>query len=81
MYVLLAVLPAISLQLADSVIAPWPDETLLVVQLAVSMPEPPTLSAQFQVTVTSLLFQPASLAAGDWVGLAVGGVLSAGGPA
>ena len=72
----LPVLPATSLQVALSGRLPSPDETLLVVQLAVSIPEPPALSAQFQVTVTSLLFQPAPLAAGDRAGLAVGAMAS-----
>jgi hypothetical protein len=49
-------------------------EVLLVVQLAGSMPRP--LSVQCQLTVTSLLFQPAALAAGDCTGLAAGGVRS-----
>jgi len=47
---------------------------LAAVQLAESMPL--TLSDQFQVTVTSLLFHSAPLRAGDWVGLAVGGAVS-----
>ena len=71
--------PARSLQVAVSVISPSPDEVLLMVQLAGSIPEPPVLSAQFHVTVTSLLFQPLAFAAGDCVGEAVGGVVSAGG--
>ena len=49
---------------------PSPADVLLVVQLAGSMPEPPA-SVQFHVTVTSVLFQPAT-ALGDCVGPAVG---------
>ncbi len=64
------------MQVASKVMVPSPDEVLLVVQLAESIPEPPVLSVQFHVTVTSALFQPAPLAAGDCVGKAVGGVLS-----
>lgn len=37
---------------------------------------PPVLSLQFQKTVTSLSVQPLALAAGDWLGLAVGGLQS-----
>ena len=51
-------------------------EVLLVVHVEGSMPQPPVSSVQFQVTVTSVVFQPAALAAGDWVGLAVGAVVS-----
>ena len=59
------VLPAKSLQVAVTEIAgPWPDETVLVLQLARSIPDPPALSVQFQVTVTSVVFQPAPLAGG-----------------
>jgi hypothetical protein len=47
---------------------------LLVVQLLGSRPDP--LSVQFQVTVTSLLFQPAVFAGGARVAFAVGGVVS-----
>ena len=57
---------------------PSPEDVLLGLQFALSIPEPPELSAQFQVTVTLLLFQPAPLAAGDWVGLALGGMESIG---
>ena len=57
---------------------PSPDEVDEVVQLQRSMPTPPALSVQFQFTVTSVLFQPAPLAAGDWVGAAVGGIASSG---
>ena len=72
--------PARSLQVAlNTILLPSPDDVLLVVQLAESIPEPPALSAQFQVTVTSELFQPARLADGDWDGLAVGAVISEGG--
>jgi len=53
---------------------PSPLEALLVVQLAGSTPA--AVSVQFQETVTSLVFQPAALAVGDWLGLAVGGVVS-----
>ena len=37
---------------------PSPIEVLLVVQLAVSIPEPPALSVQFQFTFTSEVYQP-----------------------
>src|SRR5712691_1851017 len=39
-------------------------------------PLPPALSAAFSVTVTSLLFHPAALAAGDGVATVAGGVVS-----
>jgi len=38
------------------------------------MPAPQSL--QFQMTVTSLLFQPVPFATGDWEGAAVGGLAS-----
>jgi hypothetical protein len=61
----LAVFPAWSVQLAFTVIGlPSPEETLLVVQCAGSIPEPPASSVQFQFTVTSLLFHPAAFAGG-----------------
>ena len=60
--------------MALRVCRPSPLEALLVVQLAVSTPAP--ASAQFQLTVTSVLFQPKLLRAGDTLGLAVGGVRS-----
>ena len=71
-------LPALSLQVAFNVSVPSPDEVEEVVQLAESMPDPSALSVQFQFTVTSVLFQPAPLAAEDWVGAAVGGIESSG---
>src|SRR5207249_3354565 len=67
-------LPALSLQVAVRVCTPSPLEVLLVVQLAASTPA--AASVQFQVTVTSLVFQPAALAWGDRLGLAAGGVVS-----
>ena len=73
----LPVLPARSLHEPVTVIAePSPDDVVLVVHALVSMPEPPELSAQFQLTVTSVLFQPSALASGDCVGLADGAALS-----
>ena len=73
-------LPARSLQVALRLMVPEPLLTLLVVQLAGSMPlmDPELVegSLQFQVTVTLLLFQPEGAAAGDWVGLATGAVVS-----
>ena len=73
-------LPAKSLQVALSVSDPPPNArvVLVAVQLAGSIPTPPALSVQCQVTVTSVLFQPAALAAGDWVGLAVDALVSVG---
>src|SRR5581483_931117 len=65
----LPVLPALSVHVAASVPMTSPLDMLLVAQLAVSMREPPLPSLQFQVTVTSLLLQPALLAAGFCVGL------------
>ena len=67
--------PTASLHVALSVCTPSPLEVLLGGQLLASRPAPPGLSVQFQVTVTSDLFQPA-LAAGDWVALAVGARVS-----
>jgi hypothetical protein len=55
---------------------PSPLEVLPGVQLAESSPEPPWLSAQFHWMVTSELFQPMALAAGDCDGLAVGARVS-----
>ena len=70
--------PAKSLHVADSRIVPSPEEVLDVVQFAGSIPEPPTSSPQFQVTFTSLAFQPALFTAGTCVGDAVGGIVSGG---
>jgi hypothetical protein len=58
---------------------PSPDDVDVVVQFALSIPEPPALSLQFQLTVTSVLFQPAPFAAGLRVGAAVGATTSGGG--
>ena len=68
-------LPARSVHAALRVRIPSPDDTLTVVQLALSTPDPAP-SVQCQVTVTSPLFQPALLVAGAWVGCAVGPVRS-----
>src|SRR5207247_132892 len=68
--------PTRSLQLALNGSVPSPLDVLLLVQLAGSRPLPPALSLQFQLTVTSLLFQPAPLAVGDWLGAATGAVTS-----
>src|SRR5262245_9950194 len=76
LYVALPRLPARSAQFALRVCWPSPLDVLVVMQLAESMPLPAASSAQFQLTVTSLEFQPALLAAGDWLGLATGAVLS-----
>src|SRR5690348_8612827 len=64
-------------QVAVSVIGlPSPVDVLLVVQASGSMPDPPALSVQCQLTVTSVLFQPAPFFGGDCAGAAVGGVVS-----
>jgi len=70
------VFPFASWQVALNTIVPCPVEVLdagqfeavAAVRAAPSVPIP-----QFQVTVTSVLFQPAPFAAGDWVGTATGG--------
>jgi hypothetical protein len=72
----LPVFPATSLHVAFRVSVPSPEEVELVVQFAASIPDPPALSDQFHVTVTSVLVHPFVLAAGDWVGEAVGAVVS-----
>ena len=51
--------PARSLQVACNTIdSPSPDDMLEVVQFAGSIPEPPALSLQCQLTVTFVRFQP-----------------------
>lgn len=66
-------LSATSLQVALRVSVPSPLLVLLVVQLAASIIAP--VKVEFQLTVTSvLLFQQAPLAAGLWLGLALGAV-------
>ena len=53
---------------------PSPEDTLLVVQWARSIPDPPA-SVQLHVTVTSVLLHPAVLL-GDCTGLATGAIVS-----
>ncbi len=64
-WVAVAELPARSLQLA---VADRALPSPLVLPLAVGVAGPDSASLQVQVTVTSLLFQPAALAAGFWIG-------------
>src|SRR5690348_5209978 len=69
-------LPSRSRHVAVSVCVPSPEDVLLVVQRAGSIPDPPALSVQFQYTVTLLLFHPAPFAEGDGLADADGGTMS-----
>ena len=65
--------PDVSAHEAVTVIVPSPLEGLVVVQWLVSIGA--LVADQFQVTRTSVLFQPLSFAAGSWIGAATGAVV------
>jgi hypothetical protein len=55
---------------------PWLAASAEITWLAEQLAMPESVSAQMKLTVTSWLFQPFALAAGDFCALIVGGVLS-----
>src|SRR5688572_6048260 len=72
----LLLLPARSEHVALSVSTPSPDDSVSVVQVPASRPEPPMPSVHPHATETVVLFQPAAFCAGDCAGLDAGACLS-----